>query len=186
MGRASRPGVARSAVDATAPGTDKAESLRIALANVWRWLGVVALAGATVFLAYKVVQFDSEGWRALDFKFDAAQRLVDGQTLYPADASGEYAYPPLWAFLVSLSCCCPTPSLRTSLVSCAPRPSSGRSGSSGCVTRSAMQLRLCQARSCPVPRSNASAVVALLLALGYRFNGAPLGVAVAVKLAPGR
>ena len=127
--------------------------MHVAFANVWRVLGIAALGGAAVFLAYKVVQFDSAGWLALDFKFDAAQRLVDGQTLYPADASGEYAYPPLWAFLVSPLLLLPNavaPYVACFLCAAA---SSGRSVSSGCVTRSATQLRLCPARSSPGPRS---------------------------------
>jgi hypothetical protein len=157
--------------------------LHAAFANVWRWLGIAALVGAAVFLAYKVVQFDSTGWLALDFKFGAAQRLVDGQTLYPADASGEYPYPPLWAFLVSPFLLLPNAvAPYVACLLCA-------AAIVGALWIVGLRDPLCYAAalvSGPVVSGtqigNTSAVVALLLALGYRFNGAPLGVAVALKL----
>ena len=135
-----------------------------------------ALAGAAVFLAYKVVQFDSKGWRALDFKFDAAQRLVDGQTLYPADASGEYAYPPLWAFLVSPLLLLPNaiaPYVACFLCATAIV---------GALWIIGLRDPLCYAAalvSGPVVSGtqigNASAVVALLLALGYQIQRGATG-----------
>ena len=168
---------------AVEPGADKAEQLHAAFANVWRLLGIAALVGAAVFLAYRVVQFDSTGWVALDFKFDAAQRLVDGQTLYPADASGQYPYPPLWAFVVSPLLLLPnTVAPYFACFLCA-------GAMVGALWIVGLRDPFCYAAalvSGPVVSvtqiGNASAIVTLLLALGYRFNGAPLGAAVALKL----
>ena len=158
-------------------------SLRAAFRSVWRWLGVVALVAAGVLLVVKVADFESTGWLALDFKLGAAQRLVDGETLYPPGTSGEYPYPPLWAMLASPLLLLPT--LVAQYTACAL-----------CAAAFVAALWVIGVRdpfcfaaaivSGPVVSvsqvGNVSAFVALLLALGYRYNGAPVGLAVALKL----
>ena len=159
------------------------EGLRAAFASVRKWLGIAALASAAVFLAWKVTRFESTGWLALDFKLNAARRLIDGQTLYPPGTSGEYPYPPIWAMLVSPLLLLPA--------SAAPYVACALCGASIVAALWIVGLRdpLCYAAalvSGPVVSGtrigNASAFITLLLALAYRFNAVPAGLAVAIKL----
>ena len=64
---------------------------------------VVALLVAGVFVLGHLIQAHSDGFFASDFKLAAAQRLIDGQTLYPpiGTGNGDYPYPPIWAMLVT-------------------------------------------------------------------------------------
>ena len=160
-----------------------AGSLHDGFASVWRWAGIVALLGAVAFLAWRVSTFESTGWLALDFKLDAARRLVDGQTLYPPGAAGEYPYPPLWAILASPLLLLPT--------GAAPYVACATCAGAFVAALWIIGLRdpLCYAAalvSGPVvsvtQMGNASAFVTLLLALAYRLNAAPAGLAVAIKL----
>ena len=165
------------------PASHEAGSLRAAFTTVWRWFGVVALVGAMGLLTWRLAQFEPTGWLALDFKLGAAQRLVDGRTLYPADASGEYPYPPLWAMLVSPFLLLPLGFAKyLACTLCA-----------GAIV-AALWILGCRDPCCfaaalvsgPVVGGtqigNVSAFVALLLALGYRYNSSPIGLAVALKL----
>lgn len=157
--------------------------LQVAFRSIWRWFGWIALIGSGVFLAWKVTGFESTGSLALDFKLQVAQRLVDGHTLYPADGNGEYPYPPLWAMLVSPFLLLPTTAAQYA-------------GCALCALAIVTAVWIIGVRdpfcyaaaliSNPVVTGtqigNASAFVMLLLALTYRYSGAPAGVAVAVKL----
>ena len=159
--------------------------MRVALAVTWRRLAIVAFLAAGLFVAWKLTRFESTGWLARDFKLKAAQRLLDGETLYPSDGSGEYPYPPLWAMLVS-----PLLALPSIVAQYA--------ASILCAIAIVAALRIVGVRdpfclaaaliSSPVVSAaqmgNASAFVALLLALTYRFNSAPAGIAIALKLYP--
>ena len=159
--------------------------MRVALAVTWRRLAIVAFLAAGLFVAWKLTRFESTGWLARDFKLKAAQRLLDGETLYPSDGSGEYPYPPLWAMLVS-----PLLALPSIVAQYA--------ASILCATAILAALRIVGVRdpfclaaaliSSPVVSAaqigNASAFVALLLALTYRYNGTPAGIAIALKLYP--
>ena len=158
-------------------------SLRDGVATVRRWAGILALLGAIAFLAWKVTTFESTGWLAFDFKLDAARRLVDGETLYPPGSSGKYPYPPLWAILASPLLLLPAGA--APYVACA----SCAAAIAAALWIVGLRDPLCYAAalvSGPIVSvtqlGNASAFVTLLLALAYRFNAAPAGLAVAIKL----
>jgi glycosyl transferase family 87 len=172
--------VLRSAAEWVRP---HAGSLHDGSLPVRRWAGSVALLGAVAFLAWKVSTFESTGWLALDFKLDAARRLVDGQTLYPPGATGGYPYPPIWAILASPLLLLPT--------GAAPYVACASCAGAFVAALWIVGLRdpLCYAAalvSGPIVSvtqiGNASAFVTLLLALAYRLNAAPAGLAVAIKL----
>jgi hypothetical protein len=158
----------------------------VAIANVRRWVAAVALGAAVAFLAWKLVRFESTGLLALDFKLSAAQRLVEGGSLYPADASGQYPYPPLWAMLASPLLLLPhSVGQYVAAILCA-----------GAVLAALRVIGvrdpLCMALALvstsvvsTAQMANISAFVALLAALTYRYSGAPAGVATALKLYPG-
>lgn len=158
-------------------------SRALLLANVRRWVAIAALVAASVALAWRIAQFESTGWLALDFKLRAAQRLIDGKTLYPADGSGEYPYPPLLAMLVTPFLALPTIIAQyTAAVLCALAVMAA-------VWVVGVRDPLCfaaAAASGPVVSvaqiGNAGAFVTLLLALTWRFNSAPAAIAVALKL----
>jgi hypothetical protein len=140
---------------------------------------------AVLVIGVMLVEWHSSARLAVDLKLTSAHRLVHGETLYPTEgrAAGGYPYPPLWAFLV-------TPLLLV------PGAVAEYSAAIICVVLMLAALWIVGARD-PVCYAialwsvsvvalarmcNASALVAPLIALGYRWNSAPTGIAVGLKL----
>jgi hypothetical protein len=146
-------------------------------------LAVLALGLATTCLAVAVVKWESSGWLAIDFKLDAAQRLVDGRTLYPTDGSGGYPYPPLWAMLVTPFLLLPELAAQYAAALVCAAAVLAAIWIVGVRDPYCFALTLC---SVPLVRGaqlgNASCVVAPLVALAYRYNSGPSGLAIALKL----
>ena len=122
---------------------------------------------------------------AVDLKLTSAQRLVHGETLYPTEgrAAGGYPYPPLWAFLVTPLLLLPAAAAEYSaavicvvLMLAALWIVGTRDPACYAIALWSVSV-VALARMC-----NASALVAPLIALGYRWNSAPTGIAVALKL----
>jgi hypothetical protein len=165
------------------PGPTRARANLSAFARTA--LAVAAIGLAALLIGDMLVEWHSSARLAVDLKLTSAQRLVDGETLYPTEgrAAGGYPYTPLWAFLV-------TPLLLL------PAAAAEYSAAILCIVLLLAALWIIGTRD-PVcyaivlwsvsvvalaRLSNASALVAPLIALGYRWNSAPTGIAVALKL----
>lgn len=152
-----------------------------------RVVPVVLLATAAGYIVARLIQADHIGFLALDYKLEAAQRLIDGQTLYPTSGPefGDYPYPPIWAIVT-------TPLLAL--------PHVVAQYTAGILCAFAVLAALwvvglrdpwCYAIvlfSAPLTLvatvGNPTAFITLLVALSYRYGSAPAGVAVAIKLYP--
>jgi len=148
---------------------------------------IALLGAAAAYMVARLIQADHLGLLALDYKLAAAQRLVDGHTLYPTSGVGfgDYPYPPIWAMVT-------TPLLVL--------PHLAAQYAAGILCTLAVLAALwvvglrdpwCYAIalfSAPLTLvatvGNPTAFITLLVALSYRFGSAPAGIAVAVKLYP--
>jgi len=68
-----------------------------------RIVPIALLGAAAAYMVARLIQADHIGFLALDYKLAAAQRLVDGHTLYPTSGPGfgDYPYPPIWAMVTT-------------------------------------------------------------------------------------
>ena len=140
---------------------------------------------AALLIGVMLVEWQSSARLAVDLKLTSAQRLVHGESLYPTQgrAAGGYPYPPLWAFLVTPLLLLPVAAAEYSaavvcvvLMLAALWIVGTRDPACYAVALWSVSV-VALARTC-----NASALVAPLIALGYRWNSAPTGIAVALKL----
>jgi hypothetical protein len=146
---------------------------------------VLALTVAAAFVAGHLIHARSGGVLAFDFKLPNAQRLLDGQTLYPTSGagSGSYPYLPLWAMLAAPLTVLPTVAAQyLAGILCA-------AAIVAALWIIGLRDPYCYALAfCSGPviweirLGNPTAVVSLLVALAYRYGGAPAGIAVALKL----
>ena len=99
------------------------------------------LATAAGYIVARLIQADQIGFLALDYKLEAAQRLIDGQTLYPTSGPefGDYPYPPIWAIVTTPLLALPHVVAQYTAGIPVPLRSWQRSGSSGSATPGATQ-----------------------------------------------
>jgi hypothetical protein len=147
-------------------------------------LAVVMICLAALLIGLMLAEWHSSARLAVDLKLTSAQRLVHGETLYPTEgrAAGGYPYPPLWAFLVTPLLLLPAAAAEYSaavicvvLMLAALWIVGTRDPACYAIALWSVSV-VALARMC-----NASALVAPLIALGYRWNSAPTGIAVALK-----
>lgn len=140
---------------------------------------------AALLIGVMLVEWHSSARLAVDLKLTSAQRLVHGETLYPTEgrAAGGYPYPPLWAVLVTPLLLLPAAAAEYSaavicvvLMLAALWIVGTRDPACYAIALWSVSV-VALARMC-----NASALLAPLIALGYRWNSAPTGIAVALKL----
>ncbi len=159
--------------------------LSTTVAAARRLAPVAALALAAVFVVGHLIQAHSDGFFASDFKLAAAQRLIDGQTLYPpvGTGNGDYPYPPIWAMLVTpLLLLAPVAAQYAAGLLCA-LAIAGALWAVGLRDPYCYAIAFCSGPVILVITvGNPTAVVTLLVALAYRYGSIPVGVAVALKL----
>ena len=170
--------------------TDSPKTTSIgARANRWAFartaLAVAMICCAALLIGEMLIEWHSSARLAVDLKLTSAQRLIDGETLYPTRgrAAGGYPYPPLWAFLVTPLLLLPAVAaeycaaiLCVALMLAALWIVGTRDPVCYAIALWSVSV-VALARLC-----NASALVAPLIAVGYRWNSAPTGIAVALKL----
>jgi hypothetical protein len=148
-------------------------------------LAVVMICLAALLIGVMLVEWHSSARLAVDLKLTSAQRLVHGETLYPTEgrAAGGYPYPPLWAFLVTPLLLLPAAAAEYSAAVICVVLMLAALWIVGTRDPACYAIALWSASVVALARTcNASALVAPLIALGYRWNSAPTGIAVALKL----
>ena len=145
----------------------------------------VALGLSAAFVVGHLMQAHRSGFFASDFKLEAAQRLIDGHTLYPpiGTGNGDYPYPPIWAMLVTPLLLFPPVAAQYVAGALCAFAILGALWAVGLRDPYCYAIALCSGPVILVVTvGNPTAVVTLLIALAYRFGSAPVGAAIALKL----
>ena len=155
------------------------------LAAARRLAAPVALVMAAAFVVGHLIQAHKAGFLATDFKLFAAQRLLDGETLYPPSGpdSGNYPYPPIWAMLITpLLLLAHLAAQYVAAILCGFAVA-GALWAVGLRDPYCYAIAFCSGPvTLVITAGNPTAVVTLLGALAYRYGSSPAGAAIALKL----